>query len=454
MKILLKCPTRSRPQKVIATLSTYLRLATDKNQIGVLISCDLDDSSMRPNLVQEEIHRILAPAAWHRIEYGSSKTKIEACNADMSSVEYPWDIVILVSDDMIPQVSGWDDVIRSHMISRFPDTNGLLWCNDGYQKEKLNTLCVYGRKLYEEFGHIYHPEYKSFFCDTELTDRCRVDLKDRCLYLPYCIIRHEHPGTGHAQNSDDLYSRNSVFFKEDMMTYIRRKTYLYDWSILIPTIPGREASLLRLLESIREKVARVAPDLRIDICIDFDNRESSIGTKRNQLLQKACGKYMSFIDDDDDITDAYIEDLVATMRGNFPTMRLCGTIGPNLFVHSTSVGLKDYMAVGDIFQRPPNHLNPMFTDIAKFIQFKNATYGEDLDWTLSLCKAGFLTTEYRPQDLTRPHYIYNLRTPLHPSAVVVQRTMGYQDMLDKVYTPKDPVDRMPMRLTSRGFVFK
>jgi hypothetical protein len=465
MKILLKCPTRSRPQSVLATLSAYVRLATQKDSLGIAVSCDADDTSMTRNLVKEELSRTLAPVEWKNVYYGQSKSKIEACNANMSEIDYPWDIVVLVSDDMIPQVSGWDDVIRSHMMSRFPDTNGILWFNDGYQGDKLNTLCIYGRRMYEELGHIYEPEYKSLFCDTELTDRCRSDLKDRCLYVPYCIIRHEHPGTGYANKNDALYQHNQRFWIQDMMTYIRRKNYAYDWTVLIATIPGRERKLQLLITTIREKVSRIAPEIRLEICIDFDNRESSIGTKRQRLLERAQGKYLSFIDDDDEITDAYIEDFLATFRGNFHTMRLRGQMGDYPFVHSTAVKLTDPMATMDsppVFQRPPNHLNPMLSDIAKLIRFKNATYGEDLDWTISMARTGFLQREYRSDDSKRVHYIYRIdgRT-VHPAVAIRQQTMTYDSMLHHIFTPGDAATTSAaepspkvLRLTSRGFVSK
>ena len=465
MNILLKCPTRSRPQKVIATLSAYVRLATQKDKIGIAVSCDEDDTSMTRNLVKEELYRTLSPVAWRNVYYSPNKSKIQACNANMEEIEYPWDIVVLVSDDMIPQVSGWDDAIRSHMMSRFPDTNGILWFNDGYQGEKLNTLCIYGRKVYEEFGYIYQPEYKSLFCDTELTDRCRGDLKERCLYVPYCIIRHEHPGTGFAQNNDALYQHNQRFWTEDMMTYIRRKTYLYDWTIMIATIPGRERKLQSLLTTLREKVDRIAPEIRLELCLDFDNRESTIGSKRQRLLERAQGKYLCFIDDDDDITDAYVEDFLAMFRGGFHTMRLRGTMREYTFVHSTSVKLSDPMATKDnppIFQRPPNHLNPMLSDIAKLIRFKSAVYGEDLDWTISLARTGFLQTEYRSEDDQRIHYIYNIGDrSIHSSVIPMQQGMTYESMLSNIFTSahgqtpqsSEPGPK-PLRLTARGFVSK
>jgi hypothetical protein len=457
MRILLKCPTRSRPQRVIQTLQTYVRLANQPELLGIAVSCDADDESMTRNLIQDELRQVIRRAGWGQIYYGNSKSKIEACNADMEKVDYPWDIVVLVSDDMIPLVKGYDDVIRNHMFSRFPDTNGLLWFNDGCQGEKLNTLCVYGRKFYDRLGYIYHPDYKSFYCDTELTDLCRTEYKDICLYVPYCIIRHEHPGTGFAERMDGLYATNQRYWSRDMLTYISRKRYEYDWSVLIPTITGRDASLQRLLHSIREKVARIAPDLRVEYCIEYDNRETSVGMKRNKLLQGAKGKYMSFIDDDDDITDAYVEDLLATIRGNYQVMRIRGTIRPYTFTHSIDNKLTDNMARGDVFIRPPNHLNPMLTDVGKLIQFGNAVRGEDLDWTIRLARLGYLTNEYQ-SDPTRIHYLYDLRgNGVQPQTLELQRTTSYETMLGMIWTPHGaqapPTSRTGgLRLGPKGFV--
>jgi glycosyltransferase involved in cell wall biosynthesis len=467
MRILLKCPTRSRPEKLIKTLRTYVNLAKNRGEIGVAISCDTDDTSMTRSSVQDEIRSILSPLAWHRIFYSDNKTKIQACNANMNEIDYPWDIVVLVSDDMIPRIEGWDVIIRTHMNSYFPDTNGILWFNDGFQGEKLNTLCIYGRKMYETLGYIYEPSYKSLFCDTELTDRCRGDLAPFCKYVPYCIIRHEHPGTGFAQNMDPLYAKNQTYWNHDMYNYIRRKTYSYDWSILIPTIPGRESGLNRLTASIREKVARICPSIRYEFCIEFDNKETSVGSKRQKLLQAAKGKYLSFIDDDDEITDQYIEDLYATIQGEYPVMRLRGRIDPYTFTHSTGNTLTMPMARGEVFLRPPNHLNPMMSDVAKLVSFKDALRGEDLDWTMRMSKSGFLTHEYR-SDESRIHYIYNIGVrKVDPVTLTNQQQTNYETMLRMVWTPngaalpdtiqsQQPPSQGPriLRLGPKGFVSK
>lgn len=459
MRILLKFPTRSRPQKAVATLTKYIRMANHPETIGVAVSCDTDDTSMSRNIMQDEIRNMFKKVAWGRLFLSPNKSKIEACNANMNEIDYPWDIVVLVSDDMIPQVKGYDDAIRNHMKASFPDTNGILWFNDGYQEDRLNTLCVFGRRMYESFGYIYHPAYKSLFCDTELTDLCRGSLKDKCLYVSHCIIRHEHPVTGFTDQLDGLYTINQNYWNQDMDTYIARKTYNVDWSILIPTIAGREASLEKLVASIREKVARICPSLRIDIKLAYDNRETSIGNKRQNLLQSATGKYMSFIDDDDEITDAYIEDLWECVQGGYHVMRLRGQIGQYTFTHSLENKLTDNMARDGIFVRPPNHLNPMMTDMAKLVRFQDAVRGEDLDWTLRLAQKGLLRREYT-SDPSRIHYIYNLGDRvLDAGTYENQRVTSYETMLKHVFLPSaSPAPVAPsshtLRWSPRGFVSK
>jgi hypothetical protein len=242
---------------------------------------------------------------------------------------------------------------------------------------------------------------------------------------------------------DKLYQKNQTYWIEDMHTYIRRKSYAYDWSVLIATITGRESSLNSLISSIRGKISRIAPDIRVEFVTYFDNRETSIGNKRKWLLENAKGKYMSFVDDDDDITDAYIEDFVQTLRGGYHVMRLRGQIAQYTFTHSIENSLDGYMARGNVFIRPPNHLNAMLTDVAKLFSFKDAIKGEDLEWTIRLAKSGFLVTEYKSDD-SRIHYIYNLGPrQISEEMLDYQRRTSYGTMLQMVWTPNGAVAPAP-----------
>ena len=460
MRILLKCPTRSRPTQFLSVLQKYVSLANRPDLLGVCVSCDQDDSTMTPGHIQYAIKNITHITAWSEIYYGESKSKIEAVNADIRNIPWDWDIVVVVSDDMVPQVKGYDDVLRSHMMANFADTDGILWVNDGTQSDKLNTITIMGHIMYTTFGYLYHPAYKSLFCDTEFTDLCKGSLASKCRYIPYVLIRHEHPGTGFPERGDALYARNQTYWSEDMHTYISRKTYTYDWSILIATMTGREQSLQRLLQVINERRAAICPDLRIEINIAFDNREKKIGTKRQELLQAAKGKYFSFIDDDDLVTAAYFEDAVETIRGGFHCCRLRGQMNQYTFTHSIENTLSMPMCRDDEFLRPPNHLNVIMADIGKLVPFRDAIRGEDLDWAIRLAQTGWLRTEYKSEH-DRIHYIYNLGTrTVDPGTAAWQRAATYQAMLQMVWKedgahmlPSEP-RRAGLRLSAKGFVSK
>lgn len=453
MNLLLKCPTRSRPKQVIETLRSYVQLANQPNRLGICVSCDTDDESMHDHNVQYHIKKL--PVAWTNIFYSDNNSKIEAVNADMDKIDWKWDVVILVSDDMIPKVKGYDDRIRERMPL---STDGIVWINDGTQANTLNTLSILGRTMYNSFGYIYHPSYKSLFCDTEFSNLCKGPLSSKCSYIDEVLIRHEHPGTGFPQKQDALYQRNQRYWSQDMETYISRKSYEYDWSILIPTLEERIPTFNRLMKSIQEKHQRICPNLKIEFCISRDNREKSVGKKRQELLQSAKGKYMSFIDDDDDITDAYFEDALACIQGGFQVCRLRGKMAQYTFTHSVENTLTSPLAKGDVFLRPPNHLNILLTDVGKLVPFNDAKQGEDLDWTIRLAQTGFLKHEYR-SDESRIHYHYQLGSrTVDPRSLEYQKTATYESMLKSVWIPAQKVQHSGkmsgIRFTGRGFVSK
>jgi hypothetical protein len=212
--LLIKFPSRSRYQRLLKTFKKYISLAKKPEQIKVIFSFDSDDTI--PENISEELSSIHSAI---QICVGEPLGKIGAVNRDMEHAgEY--DILLLASDDMIPEYPGYDELIREKMFEHFPDTDGVLWFNDGFQKHNLNTLCIMGRKYYQRFGYIYHPAYKSLWCDNEFTEVAASLNKQ--IYFDTVIIRHVHPvitRVGH----DLLYEENDKYFQEDRETYLNRK---------------------------------------------------------------------------------------------------------------------------------------------------------------------------------------------------------------------------------------
>ncbi len=215
MKLLIKFPTRNRKNKFFKVLREYQNLCEDLNNTYFLITLDNDDESMNPSDV-EDIFNTFKNV---KVIYGTSNSKIHAVNRDIELVN-DWDIVLVASDDMTPKVKGYDNIIRNKMKEFYSDTDGILWFNDGFQGEKLNTLCVLGKKYYERFNYIYHPDYKSCWSDNEFMEVGKILKKQT--YIDSVIIKHEHPDWGYG-NRDQIHTNNINDYQYDLGVYNRRK---------------------------------------------------------------------------------------------------------------------------------------------------------------------------------------------------------------------------------------
>ncbi len=167
---------------------------------------------------QPHIKEVLSNYSNVKIFFGDNKSKIEAINANLTGINF--DIVLLASDDMIPVKKGFDTIIKESMEKHYPDTDGVLWFNDGYQGKKLNTLSILGKKYYERFNYIYHPEYISVWCDNEFMSVGNILGKQT--YFDEVIIQHQHPDWGFG-NRDGIHTLNSRNERHDRELYNKRK---------------------------------------------------------------------------------------------------------------------------------------------------------------------------------------------------------------------------------------
>ena len=188
----------------------------DKDSTRFIISIDEDDIIMNNKEVFDEIKNIFNNV---KICIGNSKSKIEAINANMENEEF--DILLLASDDMIPQIKGYDTIIRNHMNEYFYNLDGVLFYNDGYHGNKLNTLVCCGYNYYKHFNYIYAPVYKSIFCDNEFMEVANILKKQ--VYLNNIIIKHQHPWNENSNFKDSLHIKNGESDGSDKKIYYERK---------------------------------------------------------------------------------------------------------------------------------------------------------------------------------------------------------------------------------------
>jgi hypothetical protein len=215
MKLLIKFPTRGRKEKFFEVFKQYQNLCEDLNNTYFLVTLDNDDEDMKLSEVEEMFNTFKNV----KVIYGDSTSKIHAVNRDIEMIN-DWDIVLLASDDMTPKVKGYDNIIRNKMKEFYPDTDGILWFNDGHQGNSLNTLCILGKKYYDRFGYIYYPEYKSVWSDNEFMSVGNILGKQT--YFDEVIIEHEHPDWGYG-NRDIIHNTNSKNESHDRTLFMNRK---------------------------------------------------------------------------------------------------------------------------------------------------------------------------------------------------------------------------------------
>lgn len=175
-------------------------------------------------------------------------------------------------------------------------------------------------------------------------------------------------------------------------------------SILIPSIPERAGNRGLLCRELERRKSNLPDEIgTVEIIVDdsksFLKGGLSIGKKRQGLVEKAAGKYLCFLDDDENISPIYIETLV----------RLCNE-NKDVCTFRSIIKLKDYWGLVDMrlvykvndqaspdytVRRPPWHICPVRSDFAKLYEFQDINNAEDFEWfakVLSHC-----TTEAHTQ---------------------------------------------------------
>ena len=231
-KLLIKIPTRERGFNWIIS---YLDNITNPNTT-ILISADVDE---QPKWFNNGISDLTDNKVY--IFFNKSQGKIEAINRDIDVLIDEFDVLLVGSDDMIPQVKGFDQIILDDMNRLYPDGDGCLWYHtEEHQKELFNRhkkhitpgspdfynkwICmmpVMGKAYYKRFNYVYHPSYKSFWCDNEQTAQA-VRLK-KITYLHKQIVKHVHPSWDSSGVDDELYSRNNSNWAYDQNNFRKRQ---------------------------------------------------------------------------------------------------------------------------------------------------------------------------------------------------------------------------------------
>lgn len=224
LKLLFKFPCKGRETMFFESLNSLNNNIRDKNNYHISLSLDIDDEILN----RLEVKEVLASYPNTSIEWGYSKSKIDAINRSMP--DYDYDVLICWSNDMIANVFGFDDIIRDYLyhiinqhgeeyLAHFPEPDS---------KEFLNVLYIASKKYYDIFGYIYHPSYKSLWCDNE--SMAVAKLLNKYHYVGTGgLYSHKNPAyTHYGVERDALFNEQQGHWQEDEANFNARKERNFD----------------------------------------------------------------------------------------------------------------------------------------------------------------------------------------------------------------------------------
>jgi glycosyltransferase involved in cell wall biosynthesis len=184
------------------------------------------------------------------------------------------------------------------------------------------------------------------------------------------------------------------------------------WSILIPSLFEREHLLNRLLNALHQQIHECKAE-GVEIVIRTDNRELSIGAKRNQLIEMAKGEYFCFFDDDDLPENNYIKLILEAIEQNpdvipingYMTIRGENPIGWEMGLEYERKTITNHLGQVQGYEAPPNHLAVFKRSLVKNYLFQDISWGEDSEWADRLKNNNVLKTQIRIKEKIY-HYVF------------------------------------------------
>lgn len=163
-------------------------------------------------------------------------------------------------------------------------------------------------------------------------------------------------------------------------------------SILVPTVPSRIKYFYPRI--MKQLITQTRNRNDVELIAFFDNKKRTIGKKRQEMLQLAQGEYTIFIDDDDRISDDFVEEIMKSLYAN-PDCdcvvydSFCSVNGQPGYVCKYGIEF-DYHILNDgtpqkEWRGKPAHTMVYKSTISKKHHYSDLNNGEDFDWVKRAC---------------------------------------------------------------------
>lgn len=138
--------------------------------------------------------------------------------------------------------------------------------------------------------------------------------------------------------------------------------------------------LLERIDSL-EKIFNELSSQGAKVIAVIDNRQKTLGFKRNYLLSQVKTDIVSFVDDDDTVDKRYVETILREFSGDLLTFRTQHyQDGEKTLPVVYSSEFRKQKNLLDRYERYPNAICVWRTELIKSIGFSDITFGEDSEF--------------------------------------------------------------------------
>lgn len=157
-------------------------------------------------------------------------------------------------------------------------------------------------------------------------------------------------------------------------------------------MPSVQSRISDKMNPLCTKLEVQAKSLPVEVLVFLDNKQRTIGEKRDALVQIAKGDYVAFVDDDDDVTDDYVRVLVNAIKATSAkepdviTFKQLSSINDDesfevsFGLNNENEGAHQDGGVWKPIKRKPFHVCAWKRSLVKDYHFPALQYGEDWGW--------------------------------------------------------------------------
>lgn len=313
--------------------------------------------------------------------------------------EWSYDLDYMIIDS--PYRQGWDFIFRKKAYSRIPDPLKFFY-GDDYIYSKLYSSGMKGAYIlnspmihYERSTTVEKGGQRDASPDGDFFYKLDLEYKDLSFVDEFSKWKPEFKELKKRNDSQEFVNEHPVAKTEQNV----------DLSILICSLVERRNEFLdALLQNIEKQVGE---NPNVEIIVISDNASRKIGRKRNDAINIARGEYVCFIDDDDNVSDDYVDLILKGIQEWRPDVVVFDAIittngqNPKLVRYGREF---EHCEKEEAYYRLPNHLMVhRKSNIKEY--FMDLRTGEDDEWASRMLDR--IVTQQR---IEKPLYFYDYRT--------------------------------------------